>query len=493
MKAELIESDAIGLGRMVRDGEIKSSELVEMTIERIEQVNPKLNAVIYKMYDEARTLAEQWDKEISSGKKIDAVFSGVPFLLKDLIAEYGGVPLHEGSSAVKGYISKVDTELVKRHKAAGLITIGKTNTPEFGCLPTTEPELFGPTINPWNPDIIPGGSSGGSAVAVATGIVPLAHGNDGGGSIRIPASCNGIFGLKPTRARNPMGPYFGDVGNGIAVEHGLSRTVRDSAALLDATSGTAIGDPYYAPPKKRPYLEEVGAEVGRLKIGYMTSIPFGWSFANNIDPECEKSVRDAAKLCESLGHQVEEINPEDLSYKNLFMHFGTIFSSTTGHIVQFWERELGKEISQDQLEPVTWLVYQNAATRTGADYLVAIEECQRFSRKVAHWFQNGNYDILLNTTLTVPPVKPGRLVAENLRKAGKAIQLMNQLTAFTFVYNVTGQPAMSVPLYWTADNIPIGIQFAAPFGEEGLLFRLAAQLEKERPWIDRKPPIYCDS
>ena len=492
MKAELIEIDALGLAEMIRDGEIKSSELVEITIERIERINPKVNAVIHKMYEEAREKAKKWDNEVSAGKHTNVVFGGVPFLIKDLIAEYKDAPMSEGSASVNGYIGKLDTELVKRHKTAGLITVGKTNTPEFGCLPTTEPKLFGPTVNPWNQNIIPGGSSGGSAVSVATGIVPLAHGNDGGGSIRIPASCCGVFGLKPTRARNPLGPYFGDVASGIAVEHALSRTVRDSAALLDATSGSDIGDPYYAPPKKRPFLEEVGEDAGRLKIGFLTSIPNGWSFETKIDPECEKAVRDAAHFCESLGHTVEEIKSDDLSYKNLFMHFGVLFSSSTGQIIAYWERELNKKINQDELEPVTWLVYQNAATRTGADYLIAVEHCQRFSRKLAQWFHKGGYDLLLNTTLTVPPIKIGSLAPKNIAKAGRAIQLMSKLVAFTFVYNISGQPAMSVPLYWTADNIPIGIQFAAPFGDEATLFRLAAQLEQERPWIDRKPPIYCD-
>ena len=491
MKVELIEYDALGLAEMIRDGEIKASELVEMTIERIERINPKLNAVIHKMYDEAREIAKNWDKEINSSKRADVVFGGVPFLLKDLLAEYKGAPFSEGSAAVHGYIPKLDTELVRRQKAAGLITVGKTNTPEFGCLPTTEPTLFGPTLNPWNQNIIPGGSSGGSAVAVAAGIVPLAHGNDGGGSIRIPASCCGVFGLKPTRARNPLGPFFGDFASGIAVEHALSRTVRDSAALLDATSGPDIGDPYYAPPKKRPYLEEVGQDAGCLNIGFLSSIPTGWSFETKIHPDCEKAVKDATQLCESLGHNVEEVNAEELSYNNLFLHFGVIFSSSTGQVFAYWERELGKKITQDQVEPVTWLFYQNAATRTGADYLVAVEECQRFSRKVALWFYKGNYDILLTPTLTTLPIKLGSLAPTNLAKAGKTIQLMNKLVAFTFVYNATGQPAMSVPLYWNADEIPIGIQFAARFGDEATLFRLAAQMEQERPWADRKPSIHC--
>jgi amidase len=485
-----MEYDALGLAEMIRDGEIKSSELVELIIERIERINPKVNAIIHKMYDEARERAQDWDKKISSGKRIDAIFSGVPFLLKDLLAEYGGAPLSEGSAVVHGYIAPLDTELVKRHKAAGLITVGKTNAPEFGFLPTTEPELFGPTLNPWNQDIIPGGSSGGSAVAVATGIVPLAHGNDGGGSIRIPASCCGIFGLKPTRARNPLGPYIGDFASGIAVEHGLSRTVRDSAALLDATSGPDIGDPYYAPPKKRPYLEEVEEDVGRLKIGFLTSIPYGWSFESKIHPECEKAVRDAAQLCESLGHDVEEINAEELSYENLFMHFGVVFSSSAGQTISYLEKLLNKKITQEDLEPISWLFVQNAAARSGADYLTAVAHCHSFSRKIAQWFHKGGYDLLLNTTLTTPPIKTGSFKATSLAKAGKDIQLISKLVAYTFVYNASGQPAMSIPLYWTADNIPIGIQFAAPFGDEATLFRLAAQLEQERPWIDKKPPIY---
>ena len=486
----MIEYDALGLAEMVRDGEIKSSELIEMTIERIERVNPKLNAIIYKMYDEARKLADKWDKEISSGKKIDAAFVGVPFLLKDLVAEYKGVPISEGSSVVKGYISKIDTELVKRQKAAGLIVVGKTNTPEFGLLSTTEPILYGPTLNPWDQNLIPGGSSGGSAAAVAAGIVPMAHGNDGGGSIRIPASCCGVFGLKPTRARNPMGPYFGDYGNGIAVEHGLSRTVRDSAALLDATSGPDIGDPYFAPPKKRPYLEEVGQEVGRLKIGFLSTIPNGWGFEKKIHPVCNNAVKDAVQLCESLGHNVEEVNANDLSYKNLFMTFGITWACTTGYVFSYWEKELGKKITEDQVEPLTWFIHQSGANRTGGDYLAAIQDFQLFSRKMAQWFHKGGYDVLLTPTLNTPPIKLGSISADHV---GKAIQLLNKCAIFTCVYNATGQPAMSVPLYWTADNVPIGIQFAAPFGDEATLFRLAAQLEQERPWIDRKPPIYCST
>ncbi|TFG29012.1 MAG: amidase [Promethearchaeota archaeon] len=488
LKADLIEYDALGQAELIKNGDIKSSELVELTIERIEKINPKINSVIYKMYDEARKLAEKWDKEISTNKKIDAPFSGVPFLLKDICAEYKGTPYYAGAKLLEGYISEWDSELVKRQKAAGLIIVGKTNTPEFGIPPTTEPVLFGPTRNPWNLNIIAGGSSGGSAAAVAAGIVPMAHGNDGGGSIRIPASCCGVFGLKPTRARNPLGPRYGDIGSGMVVEHALTRTVRDSAALLDATSGPDLGDPYYAPHKKRPYLEEIRQEVGRLKIGFLTSIPKGWSFTTKIHPDCENAVRDAAHLCEKLEHNVVEVNPKELSHKNLFQTFSVLFTSVSGSTLTYIEKELGSKITEDQVEPLTWLIYKISTTQTASDYLLALEECQLFSRKLAQWYHNGGYDLFLTPTLTIPPVKIGTFTSENM---GKIVQIMNQMAAFTSVFNSTGQPAMSVPLYWSTENIPIGIQFAAPFGDEATLFRLAAQLEQERPWTNRKPPIFC--
>jgi amidase len=299
MKDEFIGYDAIGLGELVRKKEVRPSELLEIIIQRIEKINPKLNAVTHKMYDQGRDTAQNWESEIKQGKGKDAVFCGVPFLLKDLVAECKGTPFVEGSRPVKGYVSKLDSELVRRQKAGGLVIIGKTNTPEFGAMPTTEPALFGPTANPWDPSLTPGGSSGGSAAVVAAGIVPMAHGNDGGGSIRIPASCCGVFGLKPTRGRNPLGPLFGDIASGIVHEHALTRNVRDSAALLDVTSGPDIGDPYYAPHKEQSFLGEVGAKVGRLKIGFLSSVPGGWHAKTEIHPDCVAAVKDAAQLCSS--------------------------------------------------------------------------------------------------------------------------------------------------------------------------------------------------
>jgi len=488
MKDELIDTDAVSLGELVRKKEVKPTELIEITIQRIEELNPKLNAVIHKMYDQARETAKQWDTAAGAKKTSGIRFCGVPFLLKDLVAEYKNAPFHEGSRAVKGYISKIDSELVKRQKAAGLVILGKTNTPEFGLLPTTEPLLYGPTANPWNPSLTPGGSSGGSAAAVAAGIVPMAHGNDGGGSIRIPAACCGLFGLKPTRGRNPLGPLFGDLGGGIVHEHAVTRTVRDSAALLDATSGQAAGDPYWAPPKERPFLEEVGREPGRLKIGFLTRVPDGWHENPQLHSDCEAAVKDAALLCEKLGHIVEEIAPDRLGHPEISMLFGKIFTCGTAHTVAYWEKELRKKIQQKELEPITWAAYQAGLRHTGGDYLGAMEEIQRFSRKIAGWYHEGGYDLLLSPTMRIPPTRLGafEFIPEDQMKW---LEATLSFVVFTRVQNMTGQPAMSVPLFWNEDDIPIGVQFAGRFGDEATLFRLAAQLEEGRPWAKRRPPV----
>jgi len=480
------------LSELIRKGEITPPELLETTIQRIEKINPQLNAIIYKMYDQARTIAANMAPGNKGVKSPDSVFHGVPFLLKDLFAECKGTTFSEGSKAIEGYISKLDTELVKRHKACGLIIVGKTNTPEFGILTTTEPSLHGPTLNPWNPGLSPGGSSGGSAAAVAAGIVPMAHGNDGGGSIRIPASYCGLFGLKPTRGRNPLGPIFGDVGNGIVHEHALTRTVRDSATLLDQTAGPDLGAPYFAPPPQRLFHEEVGRDAGKLKIGFLSSIPDGWNEETDLLPDCLDAVQDAARLCETLGHHLEEVMPAKLGYPGIPEFFGNIFTCYVGHVVAYWERELGREIGQNELETITWDSYQNSLKRTGADYLIAVEEIQRFSRKIGRWYHEGQYDLLLSPTMRIPPPKLGvfRATTDNPREW---LQVALSMVAFTRTQNITGQPAMSVPLYWNADNIPIGVQFAGRYGDEATLFKLAAQLEQARPWADRIPPIHCNN
>jgi amidase len=482
MTDALIGYDALALAALLRKGEVTPAELLEATLRRIERTNPTLNAVIHTLHEQARTLAQK--------NEFRGRFAGVPFLLKDLVAEYEGTPLCEGCRGLTGYLSRLDTELVRRQKAAGLLIVGKTNTPEFGAVPTTEPALFGPTVNPWNPALTPGGSSGGSAAAVAAGIVPMAHANDVGGSIRIPASCCGVFGLKPTRGRNPLGPRFGDLWSGLFCEHAVTRSVRDSAALLDATSGADLGDPYPAPPQTRPFLEEVGRPVGRLKIGLLTEIPEGWADGIRVHSECVAAAQDAARLCEHLGHSVEEISPAALGYPGLSRSFGILWSCGIGHIVAYWEQELGTSLTADQLEPNTWVAYQAGLKRTGKDYLAAIEHIQGFARRMAHWYHDGAYDLMLSPTLSCPPTPLGAFTPTAEDPRGWAA-LSRAFVAFTVVANVTGQPAMSVPLYWNAANLPIGVQFMARFGDEATLFRLAAQLEQARPWSARTPPLHC--
>lgn len=490
MADELVKYDAMGLSDLIRKGEITPAELLEITIHRIERINPKLNAIIYKMYDQARATAEIWSTGTKTAKTSDSTFCGIPFLLKDLIAECKDTPFSDGSRAVHGYNSKLDSEIVKRYKASGLIIVGKSNSSEFGVLTTTEPSIHGPTFNPWDLNLTPGGSSGGSAAAVASGMMPMAHGCDGGGSIRIPASCCGIFGLKPTRGRNPLGPLFGDLGGGIIHEHAVTLTVRDSAALLDVTSGPDLGDPYYAPHIERPFLEEIKKDVGHLKIGVLTSVPEGWNEKTALHPDCDAAVRDAAQLCEDLGHYVEEVSAAQLSHSNLPQTFVLIFSCFVEHVIAYWERELGKKIRQDELEPSTWDLYQESLKTTGGAYLEAKEELQRFSRKIANWYQKKNYDLLLSPTMRIPPTKIGSF-QPSPDDPMKWIRIALSFVAFTRTQNITGEPAMSVPLYWNKDNIPIGVQFAGRFGDEATLFRLAAQLEQARPWAGKNPPIHC--
>ena len=487
---ELSGYDAIALGELIRKGDISPAELLDSTIQRIEKVNPTLNAIVYKMYDQAQAAARDWSTRLNNDQAVDAIFCGVPFLLKNLLAEFKGAPFSDGSKSVDGYISELDTELVKRHKASGLNIVGKTNASEFGGLPLGDCDLFGPTHNPWDLSLTPGGSSAGSAAAVAAGIVPMAHGNDGGGSIRIPASCCGLFGLKPTRARNPLGPIFGDLAGGLASEHALTRTVRDSAALLDVTSGPDIGDPYYAPAKERPFLDEVNRDAGSLKIGFLTSAPEGWGKEPQIHSDCLNAVNDAARLCEELGHIVEEVDPDQLSNPNIQEYYNVIWASFMGHFIGYWERELGRKFNSHEIEALNWEDFQAGFNITGADYLITMEKVQNYSRKIAHWYHDGGYDLLLTPTLRIPPSEFGTF-ASTKAEPRKILEVATSFNPFTRIQNLTGAPAMTVPLFWNDDNVPIGVHFAGRFGDEATLFRLAAQLEHARPWEHRKPPVHC--
>jgi amidase len=471
--SELAFMDATAQAKLVRRREVKPIELVDAAIERIERLNPTLNTVVTPMYEEARTIAR--------GKLPYGPFTGVPFLLKDLLASYKDVRMASGSVSQRDFVPDHDSELVLRLKRAGLIIVGKTNTPEFGLLPTTEPRLFGPTHNPWDITRTPGGSSGGSAAAVASGMVPMAHGNDGGGSIRIPASCCGLFGLKPTRARNPLGPDFGDMFSGLVVEHALTRSVRDSAALLDATSGPDLGDPYWAPPPKRPFLIEVSTDPEPLRIAFTTSAVTGVP----LHPDCVAAVRDVATLCDDLGHEVAEANlnvPGEL----LNQCFMVLWSAGCVWTIDGFAQESGQTPIPDQFEPGTWALYEMGRQQTASAYLLALTALQRISRQIAQFFQE--YDILITPTLAEPPVPLGTFDSppddplRGLLRAG-------QFVPFTPIFNVTGQPAMSMPLYWNSDGLPVGVHFIGRFGDEAALFQLAAQLESACPWADRRPPV----
>jgi len=464
--------DATGLAELVSKKEVKPIELVEAAIARIERLNPKLNAVITPMYELAR--------EAASGELPQGTFAGVPFLLKDIMAAYGGVRMCWGSAFAQECVPDRDSELVTRIKRAGLIILGKTNSPEFGILPTTEPHLFGATRNPWDTEKTTGGSSGGAAAAVASGMVPMAHANDGGGSIRIPASCCGLFGLKPTRARNPMGPALGDAVNGLIVEHAVTRSVRDSAALLDATSGPDLGDPYWAPPPERPFIAEVGAQTGKLRIAYTTEAQ-----GAEVHEDCVQAVEDAARLCAELGHEVEqkvlEVDVEALT--PLFM---TLWSAAQAWTADSLALLTGKAPTQDQFEPLTWALIEMGKGFSASDYLMAVMGLQGVSRNVAR--QAADYDLWLTPTLAEPPLPLGTFESPPDNPLYGIIRAAG-FVPFTPICNITGQPAMNVPLYWNEEGLPIGIHFIARFGDEATLFRLAAQLEEARPWSDRRPPL----
>ena len=469
---ELATLDATAQAELVRRRVLSPRELVDAAIARIERVNPQVNAIITPLFEQARDAA--------AGPLPQGPFTGVPFLLKDLIAAYAGVPLTAGSAVLRNYVPAYDSELVRRYKRAGLIVVGKTNTPEFGIPPTTEPIAYGATRNPWDLSRSSGGSSGGSSAAVAARMVPMAHGNDGGGSIRIPASCCGLFGLKPTRGRTPLGPDQGDLMNGLVVEHALTRSVRDSAALLDATAGPDIGDPYYAPPQLRPFREEVGADPGRLRIAFSAHAPTGVA----VHEECVRAVRDAAALCAELGHRVEEAAPV-FDQVVLTRAFITLYAASAAKNMAAIERE-GLTVRREQFEPITWALHEMGTQVNAGAYLLALQDLQRVSRDVARFFTT--YDLWLTPVLAEPPLPLGTFDA-SWEDPLKGFFRAGELCPFTPICNATGQPAMSMPLHWSAGGLPIGSHFVARFGDEAMLFRLAAQLEAARPWADRRAPV----
>jgi len=473
---DLAALDAIAQAELLRRREVTTLELVDAAIARVEKVNPAVNAVVLKMYDQARATARA---TLPAGP-----LSGVPFLLKDFLAEYAGVPFTEGSAYLGNFIPAEDSELVRRYKRAGLVFIGKTNTPELAVGPTTEPRLFGPTRNPWDTDRTAGGSSGGAAAAVASGMVPMAHGNDAGGSIRVPAACSGVFGLKPTRARNPLGPHYGDLMSGLVAEHALTRSVRDSAALLDASSGPDLGDPYWAPPPARPFLQEVGAPVGKLRIAYSTRTISG----AGVDPHSVAAVDDAATLCAELGHEVVEAMPT-INPERFFLSFTTVLAAGFTWAIDDWTRRLGRAPIEDQFEPFVWAFTGRGRQVTAPDYLIALQDLQQISRTVAHFFVD--HDVWLTPMLGEPPVPLGTFAYQGGTDPFELRRKMARFTPFSYFANATGQPAMAVPTYWTPTGLPVGNQYIGRFGDEATLFRLAAQIEAARPWTKRRPLVWA--
>ena len=469
----LLDLDATAQAELVRRREVKPIELVEASIERIEHLNPTINAVITPMCEQAR--------ENAKGELPEGPFTGVPYLLKDIFAPFAGVRMASGSAFLRNFIPDHDSEFVSRLKRAGVVILGKTNTPEFGLVPTTEPRLFGPTRNPWNTGRTPGGSSGGSAAAVAAGMVAAAHGNDGGGSIRIPASCCGLFGLKPTRARTPNGPDYGDLLGGLAIDHALTRSVRDSAALLDATAGPDVGDPYWAPPPARPFVQEVGVNPGRLRIACSTESLTG----AEVHKDCISAVNEAAALCSSLGHDVEETVPQ-IPAEMVIQPFITVWAAGAAMAVEGLGMLTGQVATPDQFETLTWALYEKGRQHSASEYLIAVTILQSVSRQISRFLVD--YDLWLTPTLTEPPVALG-IFESPPEKPMQGFDRAADFCPFTPVANFTGLPAMSVPLYWNSEGLPVGVHFMGRFGDEATLFRIAAQLEEARPWINRRPQI----
>jgi amidase len=463
--------DGLGLAALVRSGKVSPRELLDAALERIERRNPELNAVVTPLYEAAR---EAVGRGLPEGP-----FTGVPFLVKELVASVAGAATTFSSRLYAQNMPAADSEIVARFRRAGLVIIGKTNSPEFGLSPTTESLLYGITRNPWRTDLAPGGSSGGSAAAVAAGMVPLAHATDGGGSIRIPASACGLFGLKPTRARITSGPEGAEGLSGLAAQHVVSRSVRDSAALLDAIAGPMPGDPYTAVPPVRPFLEETRVEPGRLRIAFAKSAPNGAA----VDPACIAAVEDAARLCASLGHHVEEASP-DHDAQALEQVFRMVFvANTMANIARVTG---GAMPDRALVEPLTYALAERGRAVAAPDYILGIHAMHRQARRIAAFFER--HDAWLPPTMAQPPRPIGHFDIRS-NDVDTWLARLSAFIPFTYPFNATGQPAASVPLYWSEGGLPIGVQFAARQGDEALLFRLAAQLERARPWFDRRPPI----
>lgn len=470
---EYAEYDGIGLGELVAQRDITPAELVEEAISRAEAVNPKLNAIVYKDYDRARTAA---NADAARGR-----FAGVPFFLKDIFAFAAGMPTRQGSRFFPPFPSDHDSLITARFRQSGLIPLGKTNVPEFGLVPTTESRLYGPAHNPWNLERSTGGSSGGSAALVAAGVVPLAHANDGGGSIRIPASCCGLVGLKPTRGRISNAPDFGELVDGLAIDLVVSRSVRDTAAALDAVAGNIDGDPYWSPPQTASYFDSLSSAPKKLRIAYSTKKLDG----SALHPDCVGAVERAAKLCEQQGHIVEEAMP-DLNQAMLIPAFMALWSGNLAAGIDFLATLTGQTPAAEKFEGLTWGLYELGKQITASQYLQAKGALSHAARSAAKFHET--YDVWLTATLGLPPVRLGTFDMEE-RDPQKSFAPLIDYVPFTAMQNVTGQPAINLPLHWNDAGLPIGVQFAGRFGDELTLLQLAKQLETAQPWVQRYAEI----
>lgn len=498
-----VDLDAVAQAALVRSGEASPGELVDAAIERIERINPQLNAVITERFDAARAEA--------SGPLPDGPFRGVPILLKDLGAAMAGEPQHLGNKLLRGIDHRPaeDAHLVKRLKNAGFVILGRTNTPEFGSTCTTEPEAYGPTRNPWQPDHSAGGSSGGSAAAVASRMVPVAHASDGGGSIRIPASECGIFGLKPSRGRISRGPQAGEGWAGASTDGVVSLTVRDSAALLDVLAGWEPGDPYTAPPPSRPWAEEVSTmggqvpvagsgDAGRLRIGVHTDHPLGFL---STAPRVAESVRRTAAILEDLGHDVVEAVPDALMESDFLGHYGVIITVAMAKQLEELSQLAGRSVTEKDVEVSNWANGQNGLSVPGWRYLEELDWIHAYGRRLASWWRGGvgadravaenpdGFDLLLVPSIGTLPPELGYLGIRPGEDPGASMIRIAEVIPFTAQFNVSGQPAMSLPMDWSDDGLPIGSQLVAAYGREDLLLRLAAQVEVTHPWVTHQPAV----
>lgn len=464
--------DALGLAGLIRRREVSAAEVMEAALARLHAVNPTVNAVSY-LHQPALDAAAQQGR--------DGPFAGVPYLIKDLHAPVKDMPLTHGSRLFAGQVHDFDAETVARLRRAGFVVIGRTNAPEFGMNVTTEPALNGPTRNPWNLAHIAGGSSGGAGAAVASGILPAAHATDSGGSIRIPASCNALVGLKPTRALLPYGPHRGDAAHGISHEHAVTRSVRDCAAILDATAGPDVGAPYFTQRPSLPFLDSIARTPGPLRVAYTCSDFTG----RPAHAECDAAVRQSAYLLTGLGHEVAQAAPQ-YDHDSLFNAVMTIMLTGLANNVGVREQQLGRRARADELEQVTHAAVARGRSVSGTQYAAQFALINREVRRIGQFFEG--YDILLTPTMMAPPPRLGTLGTATDDLDGFIAKSFG-LAPFTTPFNATGQPAVSLPLHWSADGLPVGVQLVGRFGADDQLLSLAAQLEQAAPWFDRVAPL----